>query len=369
MALRLFSRKKEVRKRPGRGWRKSALATAYEPAAAQRYSDHPLERLVQLRRYGILAADPNQWKEQPGFSSTYERVLEAIDDSFGYVPEGYASIPQTIQDAPGCAEQDFDTNPYLLARHCVTHAEYQSFVDDDGYENLDLWPEDIWPHLIDFKDLTACAGPRYWKDGRHDKRYERHPVVGISFYEAGAFARWAGYRLPSEAEWQMAASWRIRSSAQTIRRYPWGDALNIRHCNVWASSIGQTLPVDACATGAAPNGVMQLVGNVWEWTACDFTACDSEGRNVVGDMVLKAIRGGAFDTYFPAQATSVFRTGSVGLARVHNIGFRCALDLPSDDEDGEQPPVGGADRVDSPSAPMRDDPVRTPELAGLPDAN
>ena len=125
----------------------------------------------------------------------------------------------------------------------------------------------------------------------------------------------------------MAASWRIRSSANVLRRYPWGDALDHQRCNIWASSVGQTVPVDQFASGAAPNGVLQLIGNVWEWTASDFEVTDETGQPIIGEMIMKSIRGGAFDTYFAAQATSCFRTGLASLIRAHNVGFRCAMDL------------------------------------------
>src|SRR5206468_4186091 len=161
----------------------------------------------------------------------------AIDENFALVPEGFVSLPQTIDDNPGCPEIDVETEPFLLARHAVTHAQFQKFVDAGAYEELELWPKDIWPHLIDFKDQTEHVGPRYWKNGRHDRRLAEHPVVGINCYEAAAYAQWAGFRLPTEAEWQMAASWRIRSSAHLLRRYPWGDALDTRRCNIWASGI------------------------------------------------------------------------------------------------------------------------------------
>ena len=190
-----------------------------------------------------------------------------------------------------------------------------------------MWTEDIWPHLIEFKDQTGSHGPRFWRDGRHDRRITDHPVVGISYYEAEAYARWAGYRLPTSAEWQMAANWRIRSSAHVLRRYPWGDAFDTRKCNLWASNVGHTVPVQAYEEGAAPNGVLQLIGNAWEWTDGDYEVQDDAHRVVVGDMVLKEIRGGAFDTYFPAQATSSFRTGLASLRRMHNVGFRCVVDL------------------------------------------
>jgi iron(II)-dependent oxidoreductase len=224
-------------------------------------------------------------------------------------------------------EEDIETAAYVLAKQTVTNAQFQAFVDDGGYSDLKLWPGEVWPHLIDFVDQTGEAGPRFWRGGRHNRRESDHPVVGVSFYEAEAYAKWAGYRLPSEAEWQVAASWRIRSAANVLRRYPWGDALDTRRCNIWASGIASTCPVSDYGAGASPNGVQQLVGNVWEWTASDFIMSDEEGRPVVGDMLMKSIRGGAFDTYFPAQSTSCFRTGLNCLARTHNVGIRCALDM------------------------------------------
>jgi iron(II)-dependent oxidoreductase len=254
-------------------------------------------------------------------------ATQAIDESFALVPDGFASLPQTIADHPGCQEEDIETGSFLLSIHAITNAQYQKFVDGGGYEELELWPRDIWPHLIDFKDQTENTGPRFWRNGRHNRRLAEHPVVGICYYEAAAYATWAGYRLPTEAEWQMAASWRIRSSSNVLRRYPWGDALDTSRCNIWSSGIGETVPVSAYKTGGAPNGILQLCGNVWEWTSSDFMVVHEEGRPVVGDMLMKSIRGGAYDTYFPSQATSCFRTGLASLSRAHNVGFRCAMDL------------------------------------------
>lgn len=326
MGLNLFSRK-QTAERPGRKGRAVGQGDDYQLADALTVSEDPLKSHLQTERYGALAVDAERWADYPGVKDARKKALEKIDDRFAMVPDGFASIPQTVNDDPGTPEIDVETAAYLLSRHPVTQAQYQLFVDDGGYEQLELWAQDIWPHLIDFKDLTGHAAPRFWREGRHDRRLCDHPIVGICHYEAAAYTNWAGYRLPSEAEWQMAASWRIRSSAQTIRRYPWGDALDINKCNIWSSGVGRTVPVGEYETGAAPNGVIQLVGNVWEWVDGVYDVGDGSGGRVVGDMVLKSIRGGAYDTYFASQATSTFRTGLVGLARVHNVGFRCAMDV------------------------------------------
>jgi iron(II)-dependent oxidoreductase len=323
MALGLFSRNNHSAS--------SQAITAdrpYVPAEKVKLSGDPLRQALQTRRFGRILQGRRPWADHPDFKKTYDAASRALDECFALVPEGFVSIAMSIFDQPGSPEKDCETEPFLLARHAVTNAEYQLFVDAGAYEDLELWPEEIWPHLIDFKDATGESGPRFWQGGRHHRDLANHPVVGISFYEAAAYADWAGYRLPTEAEWQMAASWRIRSGAHVHRRYPWGDALNLSCCNIWASGHGGTLPVDACPDGAAPNGVRQLIGNVWEWTAADFEAVDRDGRQVVGETLLKVIRGGAYDTYFPWQAVSAFRSGLGCVARAHNVGFRCAMDLP-----------------------------------------
>jgi iron(II)-dependent oxidoreductase len=299
---------------------------AFEPALVLELPEDQLRRQLQLGRYGFIAVNRDLWRSHPEVERVYREAVLKIDEDFAMVPEGFAALAGAIVDEPGASEVDVETAPFLLARHCVTNEQFQNFVDGGGYQDLELWPKDIWPQLIDFKDLTDRPGPRYWRDGRHNRTLSDHPVVGVCYYEAAAYTRWAGYRLPSEAEWQMAASWRLRTSAQTMRRYPWGDALDTRRCNLWGSNIGRTVPVSDYPGGAAPNGVMQLIGNVWEWTESDLDL-RHEGKPVVGDMILKSIRGGAYDTYFAAQATSAFRTGLAALARVHNVGFRCALDL------------------------------------------
>jgi len=299
----------------------------FEPAEAVQLYNDPLNRCLQLERYGYLLAHRQKWRDHPDCQEVFRLARQQIDELFAIVPEGFASMPLVVNDEPGCPEITVDTEPFLLARHPITNEKYQKFVDAGGYGDLDLWPKEIWPHLIDFRDATGDPGPRFWRGGRHCRRLADHPVVGIGFYEASAYAKWAGFRLPTEAEWQMAATWRIRSAANVLRRYPWGDALDIQCCNIWSSGVGHTSSVHDYNNGAAPNQVLQLVGNVWEWTASDFEVTDEEGGTVVSDMKMTSIRGGAFDTFFPMQATGTFRTGLVSLARPHNVGFRCALDI------------------------------------------
>lgn len=287
----------------------------------------PLRACLQLRRFGRIAASPQSWADSPGFSEALDEALAAIDDLYALVPEGFVSLARGVNDTPGGPEVDLDTRPFLLARHPVTNQDFQGFVDSGGYEDLDYWPEDIWPHLISFKDLTDHPAPRYWRKGSHQAGTGRQPVVGVSYYEASAYALWAGFRLPTEAEWQMAASWRIRSAAHGMRSYPWGQAFDQKRCNLWSSGLHRIVDVDDLVEGIAPNGVLQLIGNVWEWNSSDLDLLDELGGAILGDMLMKGVRGGAYDTYFTAQATSHFRSGLPCLSRTHNTGFRLAMDV------------------------------------------
>ncbi len=315
------------------GWfsRKSAAAAtptgSFEPAPRVESAKDPVEAALQTQRYGLLVRPPAEWRQLPSFTRVRNAVRQQIEAEFALVPPGVTSLALHVNPEPGTAERDVETAGFLLGRCAITNAQYQAFIDSGGYELADLWPEDVWPQLVKFCDQSGAPGPRYWRDGRHDRRLARHPVVGICWYEAAVYAAWAGLRLPSEAEWQVATAWQVGAAETSPRRYPWGDALDLECCNLWASGHNHTLPVDACPAGAAPNGVLQLIGNTWEWINADLDCRDEDGGEVVGEAPLKVIRGGAFDTYFPWQATSTFRSGLPALARVHNVGFRCVLDL------------------------------------------
>lgn len=330
MALRLFSRKKteDAPSRPRRDAQGTKGAPqVFTPAPRSTLDNDPLKRLFQQGRLSVILRDQAKWKTQPGGASVIQEASRGLERRMALVPAGSVTITKTLSAQPGSSEEEVVVEPFLLDIHAVTNERFQAFVDAGGYDELDFWPEEIWPHLIELKDLTGEPGPRFWRHGRHDTNLADHPVVGISWYEAQAYALWIGQRLPTEAEWQMAACWHINSSADIMRRFPWGDAMDNTRCSIWSSRRGGTAPVTAYPKGAAPNQVLQLIGNVWEWTDSEYEISDDDGRPIVGEMPMHVIRGGAFDTYFETQATAHFRTGQIALARTHNTGVRCAMDL------------------------------------------
>jgi gamma-glutamyl hercynylcysteine S-oxide synthase len=269
-------------------------------------------------------------------SSLSARDLEAaqivLDDMMAIVPQGPVAMRARCYDlldeevAP-LAQRLVKVEGFFLDRYAVSNRDYQQFVDDGGYEQMSLWEESIWPAVLSFVDATGQPGPRFWQHGNCPAGKEDHPVVGVCWYEACAFARWAGKRLPTDAEWVKAGSWPVfaENGKPVQRRFPFGDAMDRRKVNIWGSGHSGTVPVYGLPESASVNGVQQLVGNVWEWTSSAFGAWEPSSLKIETSMPLKSVRGGAFDSYFDTQANCQFQSGENPLARRHNIGFRCAL--------------------------------------------
>ncbi|MDZ4821387.1 MAG: SUMF1/EgtB/PvdO family nonheme iron enzyme [Planctomycetota bacterium] len=289
----------------------------------------------------------------------YQSALQMLEDEMAIVPTGEVGVavndwddPDSMhsRSEPEASEVVIRVDSLYIDRYPVTNEQFQSFVDAGGYEQSSIWHPDILPAVLDFVDRTGLPGPRFWQNGRYPPGMARHPVVGISWYEALAYARWVGKRLPTDAEWVKAGSWPVSlgNSGRRQRRYPWGQTMDRERANLWASGIGSTVSIDEFAAGVSVGGVYQLIGNVWEWTTGDYQTGAANAADQDAEP-LKNIRGGAFDTYFENQANCEFSSGEHPLGRKHNIGFRCALGL-CDLALQRQPDVGSA--VDSQSVEL-----------------
>lgn len=160
--------------------------------------------------------------------------------------------------------------PFRIARAPVTNEEMLAFVEDGGYRRKELWSDEGWQ----WRSSADAEHPLYfvreaneWKLRRYDRVVAlppHHPVIHVAWFEAEAFCTWAKRRLPTEAEWELAAS------TPEKRRFPWGDdAPTPRHANLDARARG---PVDVAAhpEGDSLYGCRQMIGNVWEWTSSRF---------------------------------------------------------------------------------------------------
>jgi ergothioneine biosynthesis protein EgtB len=167
-------------------------------------------------------------------------------------------------------EHLIEVKPFAMARAAVTEGDFAAFVDDGGYGRSELWTEDGWQ----WRSRVQTTAPVYWaREGQNwfTRRYDRMTpldpdvtLIHVNWYEADAYCRWARRRLPSEAEWELAAG------GQEKRAFPWGeDTPGTEHAALDSRSIGCG-SAGAIAAGNTPEGLCQMIGNSWEWTADDF---------------------------------------------------------------------------------------------------
>ena len=195
--------------------------------------------------------------------------------------------------------------PFAIARTAVTQAELAAFVDEGGYRRRELWSEEGWL----WRERMDAERPLYWRSdgaGGWERRvYDRWlgleldlPAIHLCWYEADALARWAGRRLPTEAEWELAAA----GDPQRKRRHPWGEEPPTPDRARLDLRGGGPLAVDGLPAGDSLHGVRQLTGNVWEWTSTTFEpypgfepdAYEDNSRPWFGSR--KVLRGGAWAT-------------------------------------------------------------------------
>jgi len=158
----------------------------------------------------------------------------------------------------------------------------------------------------------------------------RRPVCHVCAHEAEAFARWAGKRLPTEQEWEAAATW--DPATGTRRAYPWGDEAPTRELANLDQLAFETAPVGAYPRNVSPIGCYGMIGDVWEWTASDFAPYPGyetfpypEYSEVFFGPEYRVLRGGSWATR-PGAARSTFRNWDYPIRRQIFSGFRCAAD-------------------------------------------
>jgi formylglycine-generating enzyme required for sulfatase activity len=150
---------------------------------------------------------------------------------------------------------------YQISKYEITNAQYKVFMDAGGYSNSSFWTSEGWT----WRTGNNITQPAYWATGAYNSgtAYPNHPVVGISWYEAYAFCKWAGGRLPTEAQWEKAARY------TDAREYPWGDTWDPLKCNsyynIFPDSFVYSSPVGSFASGQSAYGIYDLAGNAWEW--------------------------------------------------------------------------------------------------------
>ena len=209
-----------------------------------------------------------------------------------------------------------DVRDYLIGRTPITNATYLTFVEGGGYERREWWSDEGWSWKEDY-DITR---PQSWTaDHRSEWRltgleplHPNRPVVHVSWFEADAFARAHGARLPTEAEWEKAATW--DQERQTAAPHPWGDHPPVpgHHANLDQLGRGPAI-AGSLPAGASPYGCLGMIGDVWEWTASEFDGYPGfspfpyrEYSEVFFGDGYRVLRGGSWATR-PRVAGATFR--------------------------------------------------------------
>lgn len=315
--------------------------------------------ISQELRYDIQLGIQHEMQHQElmvyDFQHYYQRFPDPEDiyktKTAGRPPKS-RERPQGMVDVPGgifelgfsgdgfCYDNELPEHkvylePFKIGVAPVTNAEYAKFIEDGGYSNYKYWLADGWDALRE----QGWTTPLYWqKDGgkwvKKDLRGLREvdpdePVTNVSYYEADAYARWAGKRLPTEAEWEKAASWSEELGRKTI--YPWGDSPPTpRRTNLLDSYVWGPARVGSYPEGKSHYDCHQMLGDVWEWTSSEYVLYPgfmSKFPEYTDKWAVnqKVLRGGSFATP-AAQIHNSYRNYFKPHERILFSGFRCASD-------------------------------------------
>ncbi len=227
-------------------------------------------------------------------------------------------------------------DPFWIDRDPVTNGSFAEFIDDGGYAADSLWSEQgrVW------RDGAQTEAPKFWFRregdwwtqvmGRPFAVNPSLPVCHVCYYEAEAFARWAGKRLPTEVEWEVAAGWDAASG--TARTFPWGEEPATSALANLDATRFQASPAGTYQRNVSPLGCYGMIGDVWEWTSSDFlpyagyeTFPYPEYSEVFFGDEYMVLRGGSWATR-PGVIRNTFRNWDYPIRRQIFAGFRCARD-------------------------------------------
>jgi gamma-glutamyl hercynylcysteine S-oxide synthase len=227
-----------------------------------------------------------------------------------------------------------DVPAFRIGRVPVTNGEWQQFIADGGYDEQRWWSDRGWAHRHD----AGLTGPQFWNPDGTRTRFGHiedipadEPVQHVTFFEAEAYAAWAGARLPTEVEWEKACVWDPEASAR--RRFPWGASEPTEHLVNLGGDALRAAPVGAYPASASAYGAEQMLGDVWEWTTSPlrpwpgFTPMIYERYSQpFFDGDYKVLRGGSW-AVAPSILRPSFRNWDHPIRRQIFSGLRLAWDV------------------------------------------
>jgi formylglycine-generating enzyme required for sulfatase activity len=239
-----------------------------------------------------------------------------------YIPAGEFIIgaDDSVNESP---RHTIHLAAFYIDRYPVTNEEYKRFVDATGYP--------VPYYNVDWVDTRAYNWDPKTRTPPEGKG--KHPVVLVSWEDARAYTSWTGKRLPTEAEWERAAR------SVDGRRWTWGNEFIEGRCNSKESGIGRTSPVNQFSPeGDSPDGVGDLIGNVWEWTSSLFRPYPydaDDGRESLEAQGWRVLRGGSWQNDLNRARCTTRLDGD--FVFYNNVGFRCAVSVELDESGRERP--------------------------------
>ena len=226
---------------------------------------------------------------------------------------------------------------FAIDKALVSNGDFLKFIKDGGYQNFRWWFSEGWETV----NREHWQAPLYWE--LHDDQWmirdfsglqtaesrKDQPVCHVSFFEASAYAKWAGKRLPTEGEWEKAACYDERRKVKNA--FPWGDRdPNSGNTNLFENNFWSVAPVGAFPDGASAYGCQQMIGDVWEWTTSDYVPfpgfkSEFDEYNDKWFVNQKVLRGGSFATP-QLHIRATYRNFFHAHERWMTSGFRCAQD-------------------------------------------
>jgi ergothioneine biosynthesis protein EgtB len=277
-----------------------------------------------------------------GYETQVQRPMSNVqrpDSSNPTVREGSGSTPNYdfAFDNEKPSHQVF-MQDYALDRALVSNGDFLEFMRDGGYQNFRWWFSEGWEVV----NREAWRAPLYWElhddlwmirdfAGLHPAKSKAdEPVSHVSYYEASAYAKWAGKRLPTEAEWEKAAAFNPQTRQQT--HFPWGnDEIDSAKANLFENGLWAPAPIGSFPAGQNAYGCQQMIGDVWEWTTSDYVPypgfkSEFDEYNDKWFVNQKVLRGGSYATP-QTHIRSTYRNFFHAHERWMTSGFRCAQDL------------------------------------------
>jgi len=282
--------------------------------------------LARLDGYELAGRRPLPASPQPAPTGLEMVEIPAGECTIGPAPDGFAYDNERPRHRT-------HVGAYLIGRTPVTNASYLSFVEGGGYERREWWSDEGWAWKERY-DITRPGAwtadlDAEWRLGGLEPLHPDRPVVHVSWFEADAFARAHGARLPTEVEWEKAATW--DQDKEIARRYPWGNRRPVagQHANLDHRGCG-TAPADAYPDGSSPYGCLGMLGDVWEWTSSCFGGYPGfvahpyrEYSEVFFGSDYRVLRGGSWATR-TRVATAAFRNWDYPQRRQIFSGIRIA---------------------------------------------